>query len=79
MEPLWQALLRAEATAESLSCEECFILMDYLTDLLAEGYRPQVIRPLAERYLQRCASCTEEVRHTIEDLLLVDLEPAEHA
>jgi hypothetical protein len=73
MEHLWQVLLRAEARAETLSCEECFILMDYLADLLAEGQRPEVVRPLAERYLQRCPGCTEEVQRTIEDLLLVSL------
>jgi hypothetical protein len=74
MEHLWQALLRAEGQAESLSCEECFVIMDYLADLLAEGHRPQAIRPLAERYLQRCSGCTEEVRRTIEDLLLVSIQ-----
>jgi hypothetical protein len=74
MEHLWEVLLHATASQqESLSCEECFVLLDYLADLLASGYRPQAVLPLAQKYLQRCPRCDDEFRHTVEDLLLVSL------
>jgi predicted anti-sigma-YlaC factor YlaD len=72
MEPLWQALLHATADEqEPLSCEECFVVMDYLADLLAAGYPTNQLLSLGEKYLQRCPECREEYRQEMAELLLV--------
>jgi hypothetical protein len=60
MESLWQILLRATASEEPLSCDDCFVYMDYLSDLLAEGLDPRAVLPIAKKVMQRCPSCQEE-------------------
>jgi hypothetical protein len=75
MQHLWQVLLQAsEPGAEQLSCDECFVLMDYLSDLLASGYSPGTVLPLAEKYLEHCPSCHDDYAHELEELLLVPAE-----
>lgn len=71
MDHLWQVLLRvATAEEETLSCEDCAILIDYLADLLANGHAPAEILPLAGRYLERCPDCHHEYQRTLEELFL---------
>lgn len=75
---LWQVLLRASVEESPLSCEDCYVLIDYLSDLLCEGYSPGVVFPLAEKVLKRCPNCDEEHRKEIHELLLLPaagLEP----
>ncbi|MCL7452751.1 MAG: hypothetical protein M8467_06850 [Anaerolineae bacterium] len=75
MEDLWKVLLQATANgAPSLSCDECYVLMDYLSDLLAGGYSPQAVLPLAEKYLEHCPDCQDEYVHDLQELLLVPVE-----
>ena len=69
MESLWQILLRATASDEPLSCDDCFVFLDYLSDLLAEGMDPRAIMPIAQKALQRCPSCKEEYQHDMIELL----------
>jgi hypothetical protein len=72
MDHLWQVLARAaEDDTKALSCEECFILMDYFADLLTSGQAPREVFPLADRYLQRCPDCQQEYRQALDDLILV--------
>ena len=72
MQHLWKVLLLAsEPGADQLSCEDCFVLMDYLSDMLASGYSPRTVLPLAERYLEHCPNCHDEYVHELEELLLV--------
>lgn len=72
MEPLWQVLLRAaEDRQDPLSCEECFVVMDYLADLLSTGHPAQLVLSLGEKYLQRCPECRQEHRQAMAELLLV--------
>lgn len=71
MEPLWQVLVHATADQqEPLSCEECYVLMDYLADLLSSGHSPRRVLSLGERYLRRCPECREEHRRAMTELLL---------
>jgi hypothetical protein len=62
MKDLWQVLVHmAEgARGESLSCEECFMFLDWLSDLLADGYRVKEVMPLADKYLKQCPECEQE-------------------
>jgi hypothetical protein len=75
MDGLWRVLLRAAVGDESLSCEDCFILMDHLSELLAEGQSPEQVLPLVEKYLPRCSKCERELQQSMADLLLVQLLP----
>ena len=71
MEPLWQVLLHATADQQDpLSCEECFVVMDYLADLLSTGHPAQHVLSMGEKYLQRCPECREEHRRAMAELLL---------
>jgi hypothetical protein len=75
MEYLWQVLLHAiEPDPAPLSCEECFVLLDYLSDLLASGYKATEVLSLAEPYLRRCPNCRQELRQDVMDLVQVRSE-----
>jgi hypothetical protein len=75
MEDLWKVLLQATANGtSSLSCDECFVLMDHLSDLLAGGYSLQAVLPLAEKYLERCPNCQDEYVQDLQELLLVPVQ-----
>jgi len=75
MEALWQVLLHATADHdEPLSCEECFVLMDYLADLLASGHPADLVLATGEKYLQRCPECRQEHRRAMAELLLTPEE-----
>jgi len=72
MQYLWKVLLQAnESGADHLSCDDYFVLMDYLSDLLASGYSPQTVLPLAEKYLEHCPNCHDDYVQDLEELLLV--------
>jgi hypothetical protein len=73
---LWQVLLEAkQAEDEPLSCEDCYILMDFFGDLLSGGYPSEEVLPLADRYLRRCpANCRREYRAMAQSLLLTGEE-----
>lgn len=71
--PLWQVLVRAaQNDDESLSCDECFVLMDYLSDLLADDIDSEHVLTLADRYLSRCPNCQDEF---LFDLNTITLAP----
>jgi hypothetical protein len=57
MQPLWQVLVQAAQDDAPLSCDECYVLMDYLADLLAEGIHSSQVLSLADRYVASCRDC----------------------
>lgn len=61
--PLWQLLLLTSDSkkAVSLTCEECFALLQYDADLLAAGADPAEIRPSAGHHLALCSSCQTQI------------------
>ncbi len=71
MRRLWQVLLQlAEGgRGESLSCEDCFMLLDCLSDMLAEGYAAEEVMPIADKYLGRCPGCRQEYMAELAELL----------
>ena len=71
MQPLWQVLLRvAQSDDEPLSCDECYVLMDYLSDLLADDINSEQVLSLADRYLARCPNCDVEYRYNLNTITL---------
>jgi predicted anti-sigma-YlaC factor YlaD len=80
MEALWQVLLHATADHDDpLSCEECFVLMDYLADLLSTGHPADLVLAMGEKYLQRCPECRQEHRRAIAEFLLAPDEDQQRA
>jgi Zn finger protein HypA/HybF involved in hydrogenase expression len=72
MTRLWQALLHAvEEEDTPLSCEECFVMLDYLSDMLASGYPRQQVLAIADKYLRRCPNCHEELVQEVKELIPV--------
>lgn len=62
MKDLWQVLLRMSdgAGQSAPTCEDCFMFLDCLSDLLADGYPVKEVMPLADRYLRQCPDCEQE-------------------
>jgi hypothetical protein len=70
MDRLWQVLLRAVEDEGPLKCEDCLVLMDYLSDLLAGGYPSKEVLALADRYLQRCPDCQTTLQEALAELAI---------
>jgi hypothetical protein len=76
MTGLWQVLLRAVEDDGPLSCDECFVLLDQLSDMLASGYPRQEVLAIADRYLHRCPDCQADLARTIEELIPISAKQA---
>jgi hypothetical protein len=63
-ESLWQ-LLQEEPS--SLTCDECFAVMEYYAELLAQG--GEVLLPEIVKHLDGCPSCRMEHRATLQRLV----------
>ena len=61
--PLWRLLLD---DPENLGCDECFAVMEYWAELLAEAGVD--LLPDIERYLMRCPDCRVEHREALHRL-----------
>ena len=70
-EVLWQ-LLREEPS--TLTCDECFAVMEYYAELLAQG--GEQLLPVIEEHLVGCPSCQTEHREALQRL--VKLQWREH-
>jgi hypothetical protein len=60
---LWQLLLlkRKSKEAFSLTCEECFALLEYDADRLVAGVDPDEIRPSVWQDLALCSNCLPQI------------------
>ena len=56
---MWQLLLltRGAHMPVQLTCEECFALLDYDAEILANGTALEEIRPSVRRHLSLCSEC----------------------
>jgi hypothetical protein len=61
--PLWRLLLD---DPENLGCDECFAVMEYWAELLAEA-GVDLLSDI-ERYLMRCPDCRVEHREALHRL-----------
>ncbi len=59
MRPLWQLLIDFynPAATRRLSCEECFIVLDFLAEQLASDSHPEALQPLIKQKLAGCPNC----------------------
>jgi hypothetical protein len=60
---LWQLLLLTRDTDKpaQLTCEECFVLLEYDAELLTSGANLNEIRPAISRHLSRCSGCKAKI------------------
>ena len=61
---LWQ-LLQEEPS--NLTCDECFAVMEYYAEILAQGARP--LLPKIRQHLASCPSCQIEHHLTLRRLM----------
>ncbi len=61
--PLWQLLLEDPSR---LTCDECFAVMEYYADLLAQAGGD--LLPVVRQHLARCPSCQIEHRRALRRL-----------
>lgn len=46
----------------SLTCDECFAILEYLADEAANGADPRILREAVRRHLEHCPDCREHHR-----------------
>lgn len=61
---LWELLL---ADPSHLSCDECFAVMEYYADLLAQG--GEALLPVIRQHLRNCPSCETQHRQALTKLV----------
>ncbi|MEN8173421.1 MAG: hypothetical protein ABFS03_11150 [Chloroflexota bacterium] len=66
---LWQLLLLTSDSEKvvSLTCEQCFALLEYDADLLIAGADPDDIRPSVSHHLELCSSCKGQIENWLEN------------
>jgi len=67
---LWQLLLltRDAGKPVQLTCEECFALLEYDAELLANGAALDDIRPSVNQHLSLCPMCRAKFKEWLEEL-----------
>jgi predicted anti-sigma-YlaC factor YlaD len=54
--PFWQ-ILADSSEAATLTCDECFIILEYLADEAAEGADLPTLHRAVQSHLARCPDC----------------------
>jgi len=70
LRPLWEILVlaRTPGTGITLNCDECFVVMEYLSaSPLAEAELERV-RGLIQEHLQHCPDCREHHEKKLKEL-----------
>ena len=58
--PFWQTLVAADSDESiALTCDECFIILEYLAEEAAEGADLQTLQQAAQHHLTHCPDCRE--------------------
>jgi hypothetical protein len=65
-EPIWQLLVAEPA---SLTCEQCFAVIEYFFETLGNDH--DALFPIVEAYLERCPDCVIK-QHLIRYRMLAD-------
>ncbi|RME97982.1 MAG: hypothetical protein D6768_18430 [Chloroflexi bacterium] len=60
---LWRALLKnvLETEDDEITCQECFGVLDFYAEMLAQGGNPAVLLPKVKQHLRQCVSCNEQL------------------
>jgi len=66
---LWQLLLLTrDAKPVQLTCEECFALLEYDAEILADGATLDKVRPAVNHHLSLCRTCRAKFDEWLEEL-----------
>ena len=68
--PIWQILTdAAEPGSEvTLTCDECFAIMEHLADEVIKGVDPNMIHRAIRRHIAHCPDCTEHHQQRLTEL-----------
>jgi hypothetical protein len=68
--PIWQILTdAAEPGSEvTLTCDECFAIMEHLADQAVRGVDPDMIHTAIRRYIAHCPDCNEHHKQRLAEL-----------
>ena len=67
--PLWRLLVSASNPEDdaALTCEECFAVLEYYADEVADGANPDKLRRMARRHLEHCPDCRERFTEWLQE------------
>ena len=65
---LWQLLLLTHDvdTSAKLTCEECFVLLEYDAELLSKGAALDELHPAIRHHLSLCSKCNAKIDEWLE-------------
>jgi hypothetical protein len=68
MRSLWELLLLTSNNDVSaqLTCEECFVLLEYDAELLSDGASPNQFHPMIRKHLSLCSKCKVKIEEWLE-------------
>jgi hypothetical protein len=71
---LWQLLIQRRDCKEDIpiTCDECFLLLEYDADLLANGTQFDELQPVIKKHLQLCTGCRLQLTNRIAELEQAD-------
>ncbi len=71
--PLWQLLIQTRHIKDNmrLTCDECFMLLEYDADLLVAGSRFDELETAIRNHLVLCSECQVELVDRLEKLEMV--------
>lgn len=65
---LWRILLKLEETGVALTCDECFVILEFLADQAINGADMVQLLASVERHLARCPECYEHHLQRLHEL-----------
>ena len=70
---LWQLLIQARNLKDDmhLTCDECFMFLEYDADLLVAGAHFDELQPAIRNHLALCSECQLELADRLEKLEIV--------
>ena len=71
--PLWQLLIETRQIKDNmrLTCDECFMLLEYDADLLVAGSSFDELQPGIRNHLLLCSECQVELADRLKKLDMV--------
>jgi hypothetical protein len=70
LRPLWKLLTLVHDFEKdvNLSCEECFMLLEFDADLFVSGADIEALQPSVRKHLTLCANCRAELADWVDKL-----------
>ena len=68
--PIWEILTDAAepGTEVTLTCDECFVIMEHLADEAIKGVDPETLYRAIRRYIAHCPDCNEHHKQRLAEL-----------